>query len=65
MEIVDGDRILGDYDEGVMADFRLSDEDIDFIGSYDMLVTGLWGMIENDLAKIQKKGVRLCILFPE
>lgn len=30
VEIKNGDRILGDYDEGVMADFKLSNKDIDF-----------------------------------
>ena len=29
MEIVDGDRVLGDYEEGY-ADFKLDAEDIDF-----------------------------------
>ena len=31
VEIVDGDRVLGDYEEGVMADFKLDAEDIDFL----------------------------------
>ena len=38
VEIVDGDRVLGDYEEGVMADFKLNAEDIDFLSSYDMVV---------------------------
>ena len=33
VEIVDGDRVLGDYEEGVMADFKLDEEDIDFLSS--------------------------------
>lgn len=49
VEIVDGDRILGDYEEGVLADFKLDQEDIDFIASHDLMVTGIWGMIEHDL----------------
>ena len=30
VEIVDGDRVLGDYEEGVMADFQLDEEEIDY-----------------------------------
>lgn len=65
VEIVDGDRVLGDYDEGVMAGFRLTDADLSFISGYDMLVTGLWGMIENDLPEIQKRGVPVAFDFAD
>lgn len=58
VEIVDGDRVLGDYEEGVMADFKLDAEDIDFLSSYDMVVSGLWGMIENDLPVLKEKGAQ-------
>ena len=42
VEIVDGDRILGEYEEGVLADFKLNKDDIDFLCGYDMVVSGLW-----------------------
>ena len=38
VEIVDGDRILGEYEEGVLADFKLNKDDIDFLCGYDMVV---------------------------
>lgn len=63
VEIVDGERILGDYDEGVMADFKLTTEDIDFLASYDLVVTGIWGMIEHDLPAIREKGVKIAFDF--
>lgn len=55
VELVDGDRVFGDYDEGVLADFQLREEDISFICEHDLAVTGIWGMIENDLPKISSK----------
>lgn len=63
VEIVDGERILGDYEEGVMADFKLTPEDIEFLTSYDLVVTGIWGMIEHDLPAIRDKGVKIAFDF--
>ncbi len=63
VEIVDGDRVLGDYDEGVMADFKIDEKDIDFLAGFDMVVSGLWGMIENELPAIRAKGVPVAFDF--
>lgn len=63
VELVDGERVFGDYDEGVLAQFKLSDEDIDFLCSQDLVVTGLWGNIENDLYKIKAKGTPVAFDF--
>jgi len=57
VELVDGERVFGDYEEGVLADFRLSDEDIAYIRKHDMMVTGLWGNIHGDLTKIKETGI--------
>lgn len=56
VELIDGERVFGDYDEGVLADFRLSDSDIDFLCGHDLVVTGLWGKAEHSLAEIRKRG---------
>ena len=58
VELVDGERVFGEYEEGVLADFKLTDEEIDFLCSHDM-VTGLWGNVHDDLAKIQARGVKV------
>ena len=34
MSLVEGDRVFGDYEEGVMADFRLTAEELDFIAGF-------------------------------
>ena len=51
--------MFGEYEEGVLADFKLTDEEIDFLCSHDMVVTGLWGNVHDDLAKIQARGVKV------
>ena len=53
----DGERVFGDYEEGVMADFRPTEEDIDFLCGHDMVVTSLWGHSESALKEIQSRGV--------
>lgn len=63
VKIVDGERILGDYEEGVLADFKLDQKDIAFIASHDLMVTGIWGMIEHDLPAIRETGVQIAFDF--
>ncbi|SHH40736.1 fructoselysine 6-kinase [Sporanaerobacter acetigenes DSM 13106] len=63
VELVGGERILGDYEEGVMKDFKISDEDIEFFKAHDMVVSGLWGMIEEDLYKIKERGIPIAFDF--
>lgn len=63
VELIDGERVFGDYHEGVMLQFKLSEVDIKFLCSHDMVVTGLWGMIENDLYKIKEKGTPVAFDF--
>lgn len=55
--LVDGDRVFGDYAPGVMDTFRLTEEDVDFLATHDLVVTGLWGMIEGDLPKLRARGI--------
>lgn len=65
VELKNGDRILGDYEEGVMADFKLREEDIEFLCSHDLVVTGIWGMIESELHKIKERGVPVAFDFAD
>lgn len=57
VELIDGDRVFGAYEEGVMADFKLTEEEIEFLCDHDLVVTGLWGNIQDELYKIKEKGV--------
>ena len=57
VERINGERVFGDYDEGVMADFRLRQTDFDFLKGYNLLVTGLWGHTESQLADVRAMGI--------
>ncbi len=56
VEHINGDRVFGDYDEGVMAQFTLTEEDIAFLGSHDLVISGLWGHAEAYLPRIRQVG---------
>ena len=57
VDVVNGERVLGDYDEGVMASFSLRQSDYEFLKGFDLVVTGLWGHVESSLETIRKQGV--------
>lgn len=57
VEVVNGNRVFGDYIEGVMEHFKLTDEDIDFLCTQDLVVSGIWGHTAQDLGKIRKHGI--------
>lgn len=54
---IDGERVFGDYEEGVMADFVLRDEDIEFMCRHDLVVSGRWGHAEGELHKVSACGI--------
>jgi hypothetical protein len=38
VELIDGERVFGDYDEGVLEKYKLTDEDIDYIKNFDVVI---------------------------
>lgn len=56
VEHINGDRVFGDYEEGVMAHFSLTEDDIAFLGGHDVVVSGLWGHAETALSRIRACG---------
>lgn len=65
VEITDGNRVFGDYFEGVLTQFKLNDDDINFIGKHDFLHTSIYGRIENDLPRIKKLGIPISFDFSD
>lgn len=63
VELVDGDRVLGDYDEGVMEDFHLLEEDYIFIENFDIVVSGFWGHVHQDFKYFHEKGLKTAFDF--
>jgi fructoselysine 6-kinase len=57
VEIIDGDRVFGPYEEGVMAEFRPTEEDIDFLSGHDLVAASLWGHAETALPELRRRGI--------
>lgn len=65
VELVGAERVFGDYDEGVMADFKLTEADVEFLCRHDLIHTGIWGKIERDLGRLQQRGMRISFDFAD
>ena len=57
VELIDGERVFGDYDEGVLSTYKLSNEDIEFISKHDIVVCDLWGKVEGQFKDLKEKGI--------
>lgn len=58
VDLIDGERILGDYDEGVLANYSLNNDDIEFICKHDIVVCDLWGKVESQIETLKEKGIK-------
>jgi fructoselysine 6-kinase len=63
VELVNGDRVFGDYDPGVTAVFKPSEADIEFLSGHDIVTSALWGMVENELIKVGERGTPIAFDF--
>lgn len=57
VRIKNGERIFGDYEEGVMEQFTLTAEDFQIIRSFDLIHTAFWGRTLPYLPILKKTGV--------
>lgn len=57
VEIKDGDRVFGEYYEGVLEDFTLSENQKNFIYKHDLIVSGLWGNVHHEFEEFKKHGL--------
>lgn len=55
MNLIDGERIHGDYVEGVLENMEFSKDDIDFALDYDLLFSAFWGKAEDFFIEIKKQ----------
>jgi fructoselysine 6-kinase len=51
--LVGNERVLGEYAEGVMSDFSLSEEDLTWIARFEMVHAGIWGRVEPYLPRLK------------
>lgn len=57
VELVNGERIFGDYDEGVLENFKLTEKQKNFIYTHDLVVSGLWGNVHDEFKDFHQHGL--------
>ncbi|MGJ7911026.1 fructoselysine 6-kinase [Neobacillus sp. LXY-1] len=65
VELVDNDRKFGDYEEGVMADFSLTNEELHFIGNHQLVHAGIWGHVEEYFPTFREMGLTTSFDFSD
>ena len=65
VELVNGERAFGEYYEGVLADFKLTASDRQFLLQHDLIHTGLWGKVEHELAGLHGHGPLISFDFAD
>ena len=65
VELRNNDRILGDYTEGVMAAFQVSEEDLDWLKSFDIIHSAIWGHAEGTFPALKAAGKILSFDFAD
>lgn len=58
-----GDRRFGEYEKGVLKDFALDEEDLEFICGHAMAVSGIYGYMEAEIQKLRDRDRDLQIAF--
>lgn len=57
VELIDSDRVFGDYEEGVLETYALSEEDMDFVCAHDVVICDLWGKVEGQYKDLKARGM--------
>lgn len=59
VNLVNDERVFGDYEEGVMAANKLIPKDLAFLETHEVVVCDLWGHLERALGLIKDAGVKV------
>lgn len=65
VEFNGNDRVLGDYEEGVMGIYKLNDSDIAFLSDFDLVHSAIWGCVHTDLHKVRENGTEVSFDFAD
>jgi fructoselysine 6-kinase len=63
MDMVGKDRVHVKYLEGVLANFILTKEDIEFINGHDIVHTSIWGKVNDKLSTFKQSGALVIFDF--
>lgn len=65
VSLVDGNRVFGDYFEGVLANFALTDDDLSFLCDHDLVVSSIWGHTDSYLQTIKNSGTLIAFDYSD
>jgi fructoselysine 6-kinase len=65
IDLIEGDRVFGASDPGVRLQIRLTDSDLAFIGSFDLVHTSIYSGLEQQLAQLAASAGRLSFDFSD
>ncbi|MEK3888819.1 fructoselysine 6-kinase [Bacillus sp. FSL K6-3431] len=65
VELVKNDRSFVGYNEGVMAAFSLTQEELDFIETHQLVHSGIWGHVEGYYPLIKEMGLHTSFDFSD
>ena len=65
VEMNGNDRVFGDYYEGVLEHFTLTEEDKKFITAHELVHTGIWGKVDKDYQYFKAAGMRTSFDFAD
>ncbi|NRD77249.1 fructoselysine 6-kinase [Bacillus sp. BRMEA1] len=65
VELIHNDRHFGLYDEGVMAQFTLTDEELEYILSHQLVHAGIWGHAEWYYPLFKQRGLLTAFDFSD
>lgn len=63
MQLINGERIHGDYDEGVLETIFFDAKDVEFAALHDLAHSAFWGKAEDSLPEIKKGNPDILISF--
>jgi fructoselysine 6-kinase len=65
ISLKDGDRVFGNFGEGVCSQIDLTDEDFDFISGFDLVHTSVYSFISPQLKKLKSRSKKLSFDFSQ
>lgn len=59
VNLIEGERVFGEYEEGVLEHFKLTEAQMEFLARHELLVTALWGKVHGNLKQLKDRGVKV------
>ena len=65
VRLVNGNREFLEYPLGVMEQYYLGEEELDYLSGCSIVHSAMWGCVHNDLHKLRERGVKISFDFSD